>query len=63
MQKIIRGGLILQRNTLFIVQKSRIIRQQHFKAVATTAAAAATEVISTPTKGTDNDLILYISSF
>lgn len=62
MQKIIRGGLILQRNTLFIVQKSRIIRQQHFKAAATTAAAA-TEVISTPIKGTDNDLILYISSF
>ncbi|KAG2212862.1 hypothetical protein INT46_009654 [Mucor plumbeus] len=64
MQRIIRGGLTLQRNILFNVQKSQIIRQQHFKAsvvvpasatATATATAEATEDISRPTKVFDTN--------
>ena len=70
MQRIIRGGLTLQRNILFNVQKSQIIRQQHFKAsvvvpasATATATAEATEDISRPTKGIDDDVVFYFNSF
>jgi hypothetical protein len=70
MQRIIRGGLTLQRNILFNVQKSQIIRQQHLKAsavvpasAAATATAEATKDISRPTKGIDDDVVFYFNSF